>query len=224
MAVAAGWQWWINRPAPLEFEEIDGLPGWRMVSFEGLTSGGAAGAVFAGIGADPVDLLAPERLCPVIFRDAGEGVVPLAMFTDAFCPYCRVMEPRMHTRSQTVAFLDLPLLGPASEVAARANIAAEMQGSRSFRQQMMTRPFRPTRAAISALAGESGVSLPRLLADMESDAVTARLAEIRAAAATLGIIGTPALAVGQTVAMGNVENDTIARLIEDESARPGAGC
>ena len=223
--VAGGWQLWIHRTVVPPLIPIDGLTGWRMVEFEGLTApGNATSAVFAGIGAQGVEPLAPNRLCPVLFRDAGDEIVPIAMFTDAFCPFCRVMEPRLHARRETITFLDLPLLGPASEVAARAAIAAELQGNRAFRVHMMTTRFRPTRRAITSLAETAGADANRLLSDMDSETVKERLLTNRSAAAALVVFGTPALVVGQILAMGNVENEIIDLLIEDEMTQPGPRC
>ncbi|MGI9390478.1 MAG: hypothetical protein ACR2O1_10510, partial [Boseongicola sp.] len=50
--VAGGWQLWVHRPRDFEFRPIEGLPGWRLLEFDGVSapSSGVAGAAFLGLG------------------------------------------------------------------------------------------------------------------------------------------------------------------------------
>ena len=226
--VAWGWQIWVHRPRPLAFEDIPGLPGWRRVTTGEVTGGGgnATSAVFAGLsGEEAVPPWPANRLCPAVFRDRGDEVIPFAMFTDPFCPYCRVLMPRLIARGMRVTWHEWPLLGPASELASRAGVAAGLQGGyEAYQTRLMSRPFRPSPVHIAGLAEEAGLDSAALLQAMDGAEVAERLLETRRIASTLGLIGTPALVIGQTVAMGAIESETIDRIVASEMERPGPSC
>lgn len=213
--MAAGWQVWIRRPRAIEFTAIPGLPGWRQAAFDGVTlpGGSATSAVFAGLGegeAPPV--LAPADLCALLYPD-GERA---AIFTDVNCPNCRSLEAKLAARPDLhVTYLDLPLLGPASETAARALIAAETQGKGdALRAQLaVTQPLNRATAA-------AGLDTQQLAADMAAPEVEARLLLIRRAAETLGVYGTPGLTIGRTLIMGDMPGEALDRLIGEA----GHGC
>ncbi len=225
---AWAWQRFGVRQPDLAFSAIDGLPGWRRVDAGPVTgvSGNATSAVFIGIGDDdPVEPLAADRLCDAVFRgQVGEGT-SLAFFTDAFCPYCRLLAPRLMARETPVVWHELPLLGSASTLAARAGVAADLQGGHlAFQTRLMAAPFRPSPPYLEALARDSGLDGARLLADMEGPEVAQRLNLTRKAATTLGIHATPALVIGRTVAFGNLDDETLDHLIALENARTGDPC
>ncbi len=76
--------------------------------------------------------------------------------------------------------------------------------------------FVATPEYLEILARDIGVDGNRLLADMESDAVSQRLCTTEAVARIFGFIGTPALVVGRTVVVGTVSESVIAALVEQE--------
>lgn len=220
-AVAWGWQRFAVGRERLDFAPIDGLPGWRQVSAGPVTSpgGSATSAVFVGIGDQgaPIEPLPAEKLCSVLFRAHRGSDVPLAMFTDFFCPYCRILTGRVVALGLPVTWHQLPLLGPSSEIAARAAAAAELQeGYEAFQQALLAAPFRPTLAFFAQAAARAGLSPEQLLVDMNSTYLARRLTESRATAETLGIWGTPALVIGRTLILGEVGADTLARLVAIE--------
>ncbi|MEM9972107.1 MAG: hypothetical protein AAF762_13570, partial [Pseudomonadota bacterium] len=101
-AVGGGWQLWLRRPKPLEFSDIEGLPGWRQVAFGGVTTppGGLSGVAFAGLDESESDgaKLAPEALCEVLFQTPTDSRVTVAAFSDFYCPYCKVLTARLAAR------------------------------------------------------------------------------------------------------------------------------
>jgi len=233
-AVAGGWQLWVHRPRDFNFRPIEGLPGWRLLEFDGVsaTSAGVAGAAFLGLG-DGSEAVAPmpaSRLCATLF-DPKEGKVPVAAFSDFFCPYCRVQIPRLAELAKKVDpsiainWHELPLLGPTSEIAARSAVAADLQGGYpEFQARLFASPFRPTAQYLAEVASAAGLRPGQILLDMDGQVVASRLRRSRAAARTLGIYGTPALVVGRTLVMGKISESDLDRLIALEAEAGPVTC
>ncbi|NNE87817.1 MAG: thioredoxin domain-containing protein [Silicimonas sp.] len=223
-AVAGGWQFWLRRPKPLSFAPIETLPGWRRLAFDGITSasGSATGAVFLGIGeTETLPPLSADALCKTLYPAQGKGI-PTAIFTDVNCPNCASLEAKLKARSDALSlnWHDLPLLGPASEHAARAMAAGDLQpNGPTFRQVILsTAPGRLRSALLKKLAAENGLDGDRLLKDMQAPEVKAKLRTDRRAAQTLGVWGTPGLTIGRTFVLGDLSADTLDQLIEAEAS------
>ena len=232
--VAGGWQLWVHRPRDFEFQPIEGLPGWRLLEFDGVSapSAGVAGAVFLGLGggSGAVSAMPASRLCAALFETKKEKV-PVAAFSDFFCRHCRVQIPKLAERARkpdssiTINWHELPLLGPTSEVAARAAVAADIQGGYpEFQARLFASQFRPTTAYLAEVASSAGLRPGQMILDMEGQVVASRLRRSRAAARTLGIYGTPALVVGRTLVMGNISESDLDRLIAFEAEAGQSTC
>ncbi|MEP0564064.1 MAG: DsbA family protein, partial [Paracoccaceae bacterium] len=222
-AVATGWQFWLGRETPLQFEPIPNLPNWRRIAFEGVTgSGGSAtNAVFVGLDdSEPFAPLSANALCAMLYPIQGKGI-PAAIFTDVNCPNCASLEAKLKRRNDQLDlnWHDLPLLGPTSETAARAMVAGDLQANgAAFRAAILnTSPGRLMPAVLSNLARQNGLDGDRLLADMDSDTVTTALKENRRAAETLGVWGTPGFTIGRTFVLGDMHDDVLDQLILQES-------
>jgi protein-disulfide isomerase len=152
------------------------------------------------------------------------GSVTVVEFYDTRCPYCRQMEPTMlqllqKDRSVRLVYKDLPILGPQSVLAAHALLAAQKQGGYDrLRTALMRMPPDYTKDQIMAAAGKLGLDDARLARDMDDPAITARLdANLRLARA-LGIDGTPAVVVGDTLMPGAVELADLEKAIASQQA------
>jgi predicted DsbA family dithiol-disulfide isomerase len=225
--VAGGWQLWVHRPREFAFRPIEGLPGWRLLEFDGVSvpSAGLSGAAFLGLGdsGEPVAPVPVSRLCATLF-DPKNGKVPVAAFSDFFCPYCRVQNPRLAERARllnasiSVNWHELPLLGPTSEISARAAVAADLQGGYpEFQARMFATSFRPTTQFLAEAASSAGLRPGQILLDMDGQVVASRLRRSRAVASALGIYGTPALVVGRTLVMGRISESELDRLVALEA-------
>lgn len=152
-----------------------------------------------------------------LFRDPGDpgfgaarGEVTLVEFTDYRCPYCRQMHGVVAELVRTepglrVVVKEIPILGPASVLAARAALAAHAQGGfPAFHDRLMRLRGEPDEAAVMQLAAETGLDPARLRRDMESAEVARRLNANLQLAQALGIQGTPAYVVGETLLPGAV--------------------
>lgn len=210
--------------AEFAFAPIPGLPGWRRLDAGGVS----AGAIdpFAGLrapgGAPPPAPLPARDLCAALFGSPPVGTVPLAVFSDYYCPWCRDLTVRLAAREDPglhLAWHELPLLGEGSLAAARAALAADLQGAYpAFQARLLRASFQPTEAYLTDLARSLGLDPARLLADVGGAAVARRLHTSARAAATLGIGATPALVVGRTLALGAIPEDRLDALLVLERA------
>lgn len=223
-------------PQSFEFAPLADPPGFRRLS-GGATSGGLD--PFAGLSGPsaPQDAV-PESelradLCRALFgAPPGRGVVPVASFSDYYCPYCRVLTRRLSAIKDEsggavrITWHEWPLLGGNSVAAAKAALAAKRQGAyAAFHASLMRSGFVPTPAFIDALAERIGVDPARMRADINSPAVAREIAEARGLARLFGFPGTPALVVGRTVVVGAIDDARLRALIDRERADgPLPGC
>jgi protein-disulfide isomerase len=140
-----------------------------------------------------------------------KGTITIVEFFDTRCPYCRRMEPTMaqllqQDHSVRLVYKDLPILGPESVLAAHALLAAQKQnGYEKLRTALMRAPPGYTQEQILATARTLGLDDARLGHDMDDAAITARIDANLRLARDLGLDGTPALVIGDTLVPGAVE-------------------
>ncbi len=221
--MAWGWQRFGVGDPGITFKAIPGLAAWRLATTGAVSGARAADAVFLGIGADAVTPLPPEDLCDRLYTNPAPGL-PVAVFTDINCPNCRSLEAKLAAREDhhSITWLQLPLLGPASEAAALVALAAE---------QISGLPAVPPHGirgvGIASIvrfhAKRTGLD-PRLLNDASfQPAVKARLHDHARVAETLGIWGTPAMTIGKTLVMGDLSEQRLDRLLQMDHPDCGKG-
>ena len=183
----------------------------------GTASVGAA--VFAGLEPPPPAALPAGDLCPLLFREQADDAVPVAYFTDHYCPNCRTMaEVLAEQGGIALTRHELPLLGSGSVVAARAALAAERQGALpKFHARMRRAAFAPTEAYLRDVAEGLGLDADRLLEDMRDPAIAERLEATAALARRMGIGAVPTTLVGRTIVVGSISSRQLDRLIERET-------
>lgn len=139
------------------------------------------------------------------------GDVTVVEFFDVRCTYCRKLQPAMAALLRgdpniRLVFKDLPILGQPSVLGAKALLAAQPQGGYGkLRELLMTQAAPPTLESIRADAQSLGLDAGRLLREMDSPAVAARIDANLALAARLGIQGTPAMVIGDVLIPGAVD-------------------
>lgn len=216
--LVAGWQRYMVRPVPLDFQPIPGAAGWHFATAGEVSGLSGADVLTLGLdrGPEPLPL---GKLDAVVHRDHAGGV-PVAVFSDFFCPFCRTLIARIERMAVelpafSVSWHELPLLGPNSELAARALEAAALQGGYAdFHAQLLVAGFRPLPAWMREVAGRAGLDGPRLEREMDGPRVAARLAESAAAAARLGLFATPGTVFSRRVVLGALDRERFADLIE----------
>jgi protein-disulfide isomerase len=116
-------------------------------------------------------------------------------------------------------YKDLPVLGPASTLGARALLAAQRQGGYERLRAALMRPgFVATESSLATASQNAGLDWGRLRQDMDDPAVERRLSANLAQARALGIEGTPALIVGAALIPGAVELADLRRAVAQARA------
>ena len=157
----------------------------------------------------------------------ANGTITLYEFSDYNCGYCkRVFEPIQQLVRDNpdvrLVIKEFPILTQSSLVAAKAAIAAEMQGKfGDYHIAMMTYRGQITDAVVMRMAAQAGVDIEQLKSDMESPKTMAIIQRTREAAAALEINGTPGLVVGDTVVPGAIGLDELVKLIAEERNKRG---
>ena len=157
----------------------------------------------------------------------ANGTITLYEFSDYNCGYCkRVFEPIQQLVRDNpdvrLVIKEFPILTQSSLVAAKAAIAAEMQGKfGDYHIAMMTYRGQITDAVVMRIAAQAGVDIEQLKSDMESPKTIAIIQRTREAAAALEINGTPGLVVGDTVVPGAIGLDELVKLIAEERNKQG---
>lgn len=149
---------------------------------------------------------------PVIGNPDGD--VTLVEFFDYRCGYCKRMTGALNQLIEEdgnlrVVMKEFPILSRESVVGARAALAAERQGKyEAFHFALMENGGDLTEDEILAVADSVGLDTEQLLADMQDPAIEATLRRTHGLAETLGIGGTPAFVIGDTLIGGatSVEN------------------
>lgn len=132
------------------------------------------------------------------------GKVTVVEFFDYQCPHCVDMAPVMEAIIKAnpnvrVVYKDFPIRGPASELAAKAAIAAGMQGKYSELSHAILTANQPiTEDSIMRLAKDNGLDVEKLKKDMNSPAVDKQIKSNMQLAKNLKLFGTPALFVANT--------------------------
>jgi protein-disulfide isomerase len=127
-----------------------------------------------------------------------EGDVSVVAFLDYNCPYCRQGAPDLAKLIEgdpkvRLVLKELPVLGKDSEDVARIALAAVPQGKYfELHQRLFAEPGRATRAKALRIAGELGLDVGRLEADMDDPAITATLLENTRLARDIGVRGATA--------------------------------
>lgn len=224
-----------NRPADdLEFRPRQNPDGFRELILAGGTSRpDPATAPLAGIefGAERRNSEPVTDICVALFEDAkdpaagpADATVTIVEFFDYQCPYCRIVSAylgnlRADDPRVRVVYKEWPILGPASDQAARAALAAARQGKYlSFHEALMKTRGMPTEAVFRYAATEAGIDPDRLLRDMGSVEIGTALRRNDRLAKQLGFTGIPSFVVGRTIVQGAITRDQLETLIDLEAA------
>jgi protein-disulfide isomerase len=146
---------------------------------------------------------------------AENGDVVLVQFFDYACPYCRdtnadVDRLLAEDRRLKVVWRELPVLGPNSEAAAQASLAAARQGRfRQFHERLFALG-RPTEAVLAQAMAEAGVT-----AEATPPEAAAELARNTELARAVEATGTPTFVVGNQVLQGAVGYEALKAAIAE---------
>lgn len=140
---------------------------------------------------------------------AEDGDVVLVQFFDYACGYCRAANPDIERLLREdpqlkVVWRDYPVLGPASEAAAAASLAAARAGQFRLFHDRLFAAGRPTEGTIAAASQSLGLAPATL--DVEARTELQRNFELGRA---VGATGTPTFVIGDRVLEGAVGYDAL---------------
>jgi protein-disulfide isomerase len=168
--------------------------------------------------------LEADPASPVVGNPKGD--VTLVEFFDYRCPYCKQVAPSLamlleEDKRLRVVMKEFPILGKESVIAARAALAAELQGKYApFHHALMAVKGPLAEAVVYQTATGAGLDVERLKSDMARPEIEAQLRANYDLAQTLGIRGTPAFVVGGELIPGAVDLATLRRKIA-AARKPG---
>ena len=142
-------------------------------------------------------------------------------FFDPRCGYCKRMRPviaELLRRQRDVRWVmkDLPILGPNSVLASRALVASQRQGKYAeLHDAVMKLREEPIEPVLRREAERAGLDWARLKRDMDDPSVQRRIDANARLAQALGIQGTPAMVVGETLMPGAVDLASLERLVAE---------
>lgn len=149
------------------------------------------------------------------------GDVSLVEFFDYRCPYCKQVYPvtrKLLEEDGNIRFVykEYPILGPNSVYAAKAALASQSQGKYdAFHHVLMTERGKLTPKKILKLAVSVGMDRGRLVDEMKRRET--EFMEIiernRELARQIGITGTPAFVIGDTIIRGAVDLASLKRAV-----------
>jgi protein-disulfide isomerase len=165
-----------------------------------------------------VPTLRASPLTPIFGAENGDVV--MVEFFDYQCGYCKRLFPGVQDVMKddpnlTVVFVEYPVLGPASLVAARAALASHKQGLyMEYHAALMEHAGRLTDDVVFARADDVGLDVDLLKADMDAPEIMTYLRMVREIAEALGIRGTPSMVIGDQFIGGFVPPDRLRDAVE----------
>jgi protein-disulfide isomerase len=170
-----------------------------------------------------------------IFRSSDDhvagnpaGKISVVEFFDYNCGYCRHSLPDVlklidSDRDIRLVIKEFPILGPGSVTAAKAAIAARHQNKYwNFHLALMRTPGTVDDAKVFEVAKSIGLDIGKLKSDMENPEVARILAQNHAMAQALGIQGTPAFIIDQTLIPGAPGYDGLSSAVA--AVKDAGGC
>lgn len=162
-------------------------------------------------------------------RKGAAGDITIVYFMDYQCPACRkyhsdVARALREDTGVRVIYRDTPFLGPNSDAAANAAIAASFQGRHEqMHDALMSTKGPINAAALRAAAAKAGVDWDRLQKDLERnrDKIENQIFRNVELSAAAGLQGTPAFIIGNALADGALDYEGLKGEIAD--ARRAAG-
>lgn len=171
---------------------------------------------------------------PAIFEDgysyvAGnpQGSLTIVEFMDYQCSFCRRAYPEVGELLDAdgdirLIVKEMPILGPGSELAARAALATLIaEGPERYatlHDRLMRLKAEITDERLDALLTELGLDPAAIRAGMYAPEVDRRLAETRALAETLGISGTPTFVFSDRMLRGYLPLEAMRGLVSEVRA------
>jgi len=149
-----------------------------------------------------------------------KGDVTLVIFTDYNCPYCRATSPEIDRllasdRRLKVVWREMPVLGPDSDAAAAAALAAAMQGKYYRFHRALFTGGHPDEQGIASAAKVAGLATASLAAGSKAPEVRTEIQTNLEIARALGIDATPFFVIGNRTYQGAIGYDRLVKAVAD---------
>lgn len=137
---------------------------------------------------------------PVIGNSNGD--ITLIEFMDYQCAHCKDMGPVIdqlisNDPNLRVVYKEFPIFGPTSEFASKAALAAQKQGKyAAFHDALMKDDNPLTKDEVLKIAQQVGLDTNKLEKDANDSAIEKQLKDNMRLAQELGLLGTPAIIIG----------------------------
>lgn len=148
-----------------------------------------------------------------------DGDIAIVEFFDYRCPYCKSVAGSVVDLVEAdgnIRFVlkEYPILGADSEFAAKAALAARMQGKyRELHMAMMDFKGKVTSDDVRRLAAGVGLDVDRLERDMQSPVVADSISRNLALGEAIGVRGTPAFVIGDELIPGAISVEEMQKRI-----------
>ncbi len=155
-----------------------------------------------------------------------KGDVTVVVFFDYFCGYCRKTLPELKSfaakqPSVRIIFKELPIMGPNSNVASRAALAAQRQGKYDEFHYALLESDDVSDATIKSICKRLGLNYETLKKDMNDPKINQSIERNQNLATAIGVSGTPAYLVGKRFIPGAIDAVALAKIVADERANSG---
>lgn len=152
-----------------------------------------------------------------------EGGVTVVEFFDYNCPYCKkavndVKSLIRDDKDVRLVYREFPILGEGSVFATRAALASREQGKYEEMHWALMSLNRAEEATVLKAAGELGLDLEKLKADMKAPEVDKHIQTSMKLAQMLGINGTPSFIIGDVLAPGVIPLEEMQKLVAESRA------
>lgn len=154
-----------------------------------------------------------------------DGDVTVIEFFDYNCGYCKKALEDVTTlmgedKNIKFVFVELPILGRTSELAARYALAAKNQDAYlDYHIGLMQNRGPLNEKSMEKIAEKIGLNIEKLKADANSDEISKQVSEKAAKASQMGISGTPAFIIDGQLYGGYIGLDRMRKAVAD--AREG---
>lgn len=156
----------------------------------------------------------------------ANGDVTVVEFFDYSCGYCKRVFPLIEKllnedKNVKIVFKELPILGPNSVMTSKAALALhQIAPDKYFAFHKQAINSRISGAdSLMKIVSDLGVDSAKVKELMDKPEINEKLSDIHELASSLGIRGTPAFIIGNTLVPGAVSYEDMVQLIEE--ARKG---
>ncbi|MEO1020842.1 MAG: DsbA family protein [Pseudomonadota bacterium] len=162
------------------------------------------------------DELERDPNAPVIGNPDGD--VTIVEFFDYNCPYCKraaeAIDPLLESdKGVRLIYHEWPILGEASVFAARAALAARLQGKYAEMHVALMRQRRVTEQSTLQAAADIGLDVERLQIDMSAPEIDRHIELSMSLARDLGFSGMPSFVIGEHLVPGLVPLQRLEELV-----------